>query len=1469
MSTETSNKLEKANQHANKKFVKAKPTKNHPNISSEYKLGVNGSFETFIKKVEDKVDMLGNTNEFIDIVFQQVMRKTLNSNHFDNIDQVIVITMPIEVAIAEKNPMDAINRRVMQLRRINGANGRELNAPINVEEENEAITYLDTIKAEYQTLLNAQEIAKLKLKSQIDRNTRFKDNFAKNLKVISATINTLLSDNIVKTLSTTAEYHDTILDGAIVVPSFTRNPISFLERINAVLLGLGSRAVTQTTSNEMRLKSRKLFDNAGQGPGEDLRTYIIRFDSVVSNLRKVYSDTFETSFNELEIVQRFLNSLSDKTAYTHYSNAATFGTASWPDTYQEAKLKVLESLDERRARSERATGIVFNTVTKKKNNLKTNVRKDKAENDNVRKDKVENDKNVPVTADTKGGNAARRCWICDSTDHMCRDCPNKGEHNLFSFIYMIEDGNDELCDADVCTIVLDSGATKSIYGSRELLVNISEMQNPVSVRTINSMAAINHTGNCIITGVETLYDPKNGCVNILSMNDLVKSNYVVRYNCEQDEFIILADDAVILTFNKFKGLYCAFVNREQTNLHATIYSDEPGAEQVQLITSFMTRENKEHEAYQLLERMSISHKQALALLRGNVIKDVPFEAAAVNEAIKKFGVNQSYVRGRLKMLNKNVKLTKEVTFRDRIVVGTIDIMYATAKDPFFVAYFSKEKLTFINYIQSNSAVILMDCIRKLKDILMTKRWTLAKLSCDKEGGFDVDQCYSMGIELEKLSTHLGDVDAIIKILKERARSIIAQNKYPLPRKLLRYLFAYCTLINNILPQWVDDSYMSPREFFMGRKVSFQDLKIGFGQYVEVLTDYKKHNDMFPRSTPALTLLPKLDDGHSWIVCCLDTGAIKTTSNMNVKVKMNDEILEKIRNLDNTIIADEIKLKNTAVFTIFHITYKKATALFGKMSADEAATKEINDLLTMNTWAPIGWNTFANLSCFVFFREKLDAAGNRIKIKARCVITKLQSAKVKAHHLKLYDQMNTSSPTPSWEVISIVLGTSASKRHCCVTIDIPFSFIWAENPNNHVMILDEYTTGIVLKLKPEWKSMSVPSKNGNKLKVKLLRNQYGLEEASLLWHELFSAFLINVLKFERNKFHKCVFTKAVDNEEHITAILYVDDLLLCGPNEQTLNDVINIVKSNFGDVHTSNFNEFDYLGVHVRINHETRSAELSCDDYIRRIISHELFEGKTELKMYKTPASSNIFEINEDSAALSMEVKEMFHSVVAKLLWISLRVRLDVLMPTAYLSSKVHKPTNHELGKLKRLVGYLKYRPMIMVVLNAEALINHGTIHAYCDAAHAVHRPSMKSHLGCFISLGSGPVALKSVGSKRMSTSSTNSEIYAFSLIISMLQGVVNFISSIGIEIKSVIIHEDNEAVIKLIQNDKPLTEGSRHMEIHRLYIKEELDILPDAKAVWCESEEMIADILTKALQGMQFEKLVLKMGICPVANQDT
>ena len=67
----------------------------------------------------------------------------------------------------------------------------------------------------------------------------------------------------------TAECYDTIGDRAIITPSFTRNPILFLERISAVLVGLGPGPVIQVASDETRLKSIKLLGNSAQGPGED------------------------------------------------------------------------------------------------------------------------------------------------------------------------------------------------------------------------------------------------------------------------------------------------------------------------------------------------------------------------------------------------------------------------------------------------------------------------------------------------------------------------------------------------------------------------------------------------------------------------------------------------------------------------------------------------------------------------------------------------------------------------------------------------------------------------------------------------------------------------------------------------------------------------------------------------------------------------------------------------------------------------------------------------------------------------------------------------------------------------------------------------------------------------------------------------------------------------------------------------
>jgi len=196
-----------------------------------------------------------------------------------------------------------------------------------------------------------------------------------------------------------------------------------------------------------------------------------------------------------------------------------------------------------------------------------------------------------------------------------------------------------------------------------------------------------------------------------------------------------------------------------------------------------------------------------------------------------------------------------------------------------------------------------------------------------------------------------------------------------------------------------------------------------------------------------------------------------------------------------------------------------------------------------------------------------------------------------------------------------------------------------------------------------------------------------------------------------------------------------------------------------------------------------------------------------------------------------------------------------------LATKVHNPRHHELGKLRRVIGYLKFKPEVRLALKGDELFGKaGTLNVWVDAAHAVHRPSMRSHIGVFASAGRGPILLKSIGAKRQTNSSTGSEIYALSYAVGLICGLVNFLRSYGVDIKKIIVHEDNQAVLNLVRNDKPMNDSSKHMEIQRLFIKERI-IEHKMDVQYCATDVMIADVLTKSLAGRPFNTLILMMGV--------
>jgi hypothetical protein len=57
-----------------------------------------------------------------------------------------------------------------------------------------------------------------------------------------------------------------------------------------------------------------------------------------------------------------------------------------------------------------------------------------------------------------------------------------------------------------------------------------------------------------------------------------------------------------------------------------------------------------------------------------------------------------------------------------------------------------------------------------------------------------------------------------------------------------------------------------------------------------------------------------------------------------------------------------------------------------------------------------------------------------------------------------------------------------------------------------------------------------------------------------------------------------------------------------------------------------------------------------------------------------------------------------------------------------------------------------------------------------------------------------------------------------------------------------------------------MNDTSKHMEIQRLFIKEAIE-QEKMTIVHYKSEDMLADVLTKAIIGKQFKKLIIKLGL--------
>jgi hypothetical protein len=93
-------------------------------------------------------------------------------------------------------------------------------------------------------------------------------------------------------------------------------------------------------------------------------------------------------------------------------------------------------------------------------------------------------------------------------------------------------------------------------------------------------------------------------------------------------------------------------------------------------------------------------------------------------------------------------------------------------------------------------------------------------------------------------------------------------------------------------------------------------------------------------------------------------------------------------------------------------------------------------------------------------------------------------------------------------------------------------------------------------------------------------------------------------------------------------------------------------------------------------------------------------------------------------------------------------------------------------------------------------------------------------------------------------------------VVSDVLDLKGFVEELGYSMsgteKPAIVYQDNQSTIKLMENGPPSNSKSKHVRIRTFWLRERIEE-GQLKVTFCPTDKMIADGLTKPLQGAQFE----------------
>jgi hypothetical protein len=132
--------------------------------------------------------------------------------------------------------------------------------------------------------------------------------------------------------------------------------------------------------------------------------------------------------------------------------------------------------------------------------------------------------------------------------------------------------------------------------------------------------------------------------------------------------------------------------------------------------------------------------------------------------------------------------------------------------------------------------------------------------------------------------------------------------------------------------------------------------------------------------------------------------------------------------------------------------------------------------------------------------------------------------------------------------------------------------------------------------------------------------------------------------------------------------------------------------------TTRGKEHIFLGIKINFQ-PNQTVRINMEQYIREAI----IDFKEDVLIGATTGNNNLFKLDKYAPRLEKSESDLFHSIVAKLLYVAKRGRPDILLAIAFLCTRVSCSTIDDWSKFKRLLKYLSHTIGDYATIGADSL----------------------------------------------------------------------------------------------------------------------------------------------------------------------